>query len=95
MKNKRLFIAINFLYVIIPLLILLFPKLFQYKFHILVIFGIIIYFLMRTIGISNAELGITKQNTLKSLMTNLPLIVVAIFIILLMRLLNLNKFISN
>ena len=62
MKNKRLFIAINFLYVIIPLLILLFPKLFQYKFHILVIFGIIIYFLMRTIGISNAELGITKQN---------------------------------
>ena len=95
MKNKRPFIAINFLYVIIPLLILLFPKLFQYKFHILVIFGIIIYFLMRTIGISNAELGITKQNTLKSLMTNLPLIVVAIFIILLMRLLNLNKFIPN
>ena len=91
MKNRKLFIIINFLYLAIPLLILFFPILFRYKFYILVLFGIIIYFLIKANNISNDEIGITKNNIFKSFINNLPIISVSIFIIILMRILNLNK----
>jgi abortive infection protein len=95
MKNRKLFIIINFLYLAIPLLILFFPILFRYKFYILVLFGIIIYFLIKANNISNDEIGITKNNIFKSFINNLPIISVSIFIIILMRILNLNKFTPN
>lgn len=95
MKNRKLFIIINFLYLAIPLLILFFPILFRYKFYILVLFGIIIYFLIKANNISNDEIGITKNNIFKSFVNNLPIISVSIFIIILMRILNLNKFTPN
>ena len=95
MKNRKLFIIINFLYLAIPLLILFFPILFRYKFYILVSFGIIIYFLIKANNISNDEIGITKNNIFKSFINNLPIISVSIFIIILMRILNLNKFTPN
>lgn len=95
MKNRKLFIIINFLYLAIPLLILFFLILFRYKFYILVLFGIIIYFLIKANNISNDEIGITKNNIFKSFINNLPIISVSIFIIILMRILNLNKFTPN
>lgn len=95
MKKKKLFIIINFIYILIPLLILIFPILFQYKFYILTIFGILIYFIVRKSGIKNKELGIEKRNIIKSILSNLPICVVSIMIILLIRILGLNKFTPN
>ncbi len=95
MKTKKLFIVISFLYILVPLLILIFPVLFQYKFYILTIFGILIYFVVRKFGISNKDLGIKKTNIIKSILSNLPICVVSIMIILLIRILGLNKFTPN
>lgn len=95
MKNKKIFIIINLLYILIPLLILIFPILFKYKFYILLIFGILIYFIARKSGIKNKDLGIQKKNITKSLLSNLPICVVSIIIIFLMKILGLNKFTPN
>lgn len=56
MKNKKIFIVINTLYILVPLSILIFQQLFKYKFYILVIFGILIYFWLRKNNISNEEI---------------------------------------
>lgn len=95
MKNKRLFIIINLLYILIPLLILVFPILFQYKFYFLTIFGLLIYFITRKSGISNEELGIKKDNIFSSILNNLPICIISIIIIILMRIIGLNKFTPN
>lgn len=95
MKNKRIFIIINLLYILIPLLILVFPILFQYKFYFLTIFGLLIYFITRKSGISNEELGIKKDNIFSSILNNLPICIISIIIIILMRIIGLNKFTPN
>ncbi len=95
MKNKKIFIIINTLYVIVPLLILIFPHLFKYKFYILVTFGILIYFWLRKNNISNEDLGITNRNITNSLISNLPIIIISISIITLMKFLNINKFVPS
>lgn len=95
MKNKRIFIIINLLYILIPLLILVFPILFQYKFYFLTIFGLLIYFMARKSGISNEELGIKKDNIFSSILNNLSICIISIIIIILMRIIGLNKFTPN
>lgn len=95
MKKKTLFIIINFMYILIPILILCFPFLFRYKFYILTIVGILIYFIIRKFGITNKDLGIKKDNIIKSILNNLPICIISIIIIILMRVLNLNKFSPN
>lgn len=95
MKNKKIFIIINTLYVIVPLLILIFPHLFKYKLYILVTFGILIYFWLRKNNISNEDLGITNRNITNSLISNLPIIIISISIITLMKFLNINKFVPS
>ena len=55
--------------------------------------GILIYFIIRKFGITNKDLGIKKDNIIKSILNNLPICIISIIIIILMRVLNLNKFI--
>ena len=94
MKNKKIFIVINTLYILVPLSILIFQQLFKYKFYILVTFGILIYFWLRKNNISNEDLGITKRNIANSLISNLP-IIISVSIIILMKFLNINKFVPS
>ena len=95
MKNKKIFIVINTLYILVPLSILIFQQLFKYKFYILVTFGILIYFWLRKNNISNEDLGITKRNIANSLISNLPIIIISVSIIILMKFLNINKFVPS
>lgn len=95
MKNKKIFIVINALYILVPLSILIFQQLFKYKFYILVTFGILIYFWLRKNNISNEDLGITKRNIANSLISNLPIIIISVSIIILMKFLNINKFVPS
>ena len=95
MKRKELFIIINLIYILIPFLILIFPVLFQYKFYILTILGLLIYFILRKFGIKNEELGIKRENIVNSILNNLPICVVSIIIIFLIKILGFDKFTPN
>ncbi len=95
MKRKELFIIINLIYILIPFLILIFPVLFQYKFYILTILGLLIYFILRKFGIKNEELGIKRGNIVNSILNNLPICVVSIIIIFLIKILGFDKFTPN
>lgn len=95
MKNKILFTIIILLYIIVPLTILYIPPLFKYKFYILTIIGLLIYLLFRINKASNKSLGITKENAIKSLKRNFPLIIIGIITIIILKIFNLNKYIPN
>ena len=92
MKNKILFIFILAIYILLPILILYNPILFQYKFYILTVFGLLIYILLRVNYVSNKDLGISKENILKSLKRNIPIVLLFIVIIIIFRIYNLNKY---
>lgn len=81
MKNKVLLLIIISIYILLPILILLFPLLYNIKFYLLTIFGILIYLLMRLSKISNTNLGIKKESLLISIKRNIPLIILFIVII--------------
>lgn len=89
--RKLLFIFIILLYTCIPLSILIFNNLYEYKFYILTFFSILIYIIFRLSKISNDDLGFNK-NVINSVKRNIPLIILFILIIIIFRLLNLNKY---
>lgn len=95
MKNKILFLIILFLYIVLPIIILYTPSLFRYKFYILTIIGLLIYFLFIVNKVNNESLGIKKENAIKSLKRNIPIIVVCIIIIIILKIFNLNKYVPN
>lgn len=92
MKNKLLFILTLILYIMLPILILFNTTLFKYKFYILTIVCLLIYLLFRINKVSNKELGISKDNLIKSLKRNIPIIFIFITTIIFFRLFNLNKY---
>lgn len=91
MKQRFLFILLLLIYILIPILILIFPVLFKYKFYILTILGILIFILLKVFKVSNTDLGINK-NIKPSVKRNIPLILLFISIIVIFRILNLNKY---
>ena len=95
MKNKLLFLSILIIYIITPILILFNDYLYNIKFYILTIIGLIIFLLMKLFKVSNKELGITKENLFKSIKRNIILIVLCIIIILIFKLFNINKYSPN
>lgn len=92
MKTRNLFITILILYITLPLIILAIPTLFFYKFYILTAVGVFIYFLFRLNKVTAKELGIKKENTIKSLKRNFPLIAIMSIAIIFSKLFNLNRF---
>lgn len=92
MKNKLLLTIILIIYTIIPILILFNNYLFEIKFYLLTIIGFIILILMKLFKVPNKELGITKNNLLKSIKRNLILIIVFITIIIILKLLHIDKY---
>ena len=95
MKNKLLLILILLIYLLVPILILYNSYLFKIKFYILTIIGVIIFILMKVFNIKNKDLGINKNNILKSIKRNLLLIIVSIIIIIIFKLLHIDKYNSN
>ena len=92
MKNKVLLLLITCLYVGIPILILLIPNMYEYKFYLLTIIGIAIYILLRAFRISNKDLGIKKENTLSSIKHNVLLITIFVILIIIFKLSGLAKY---
>ena len=95
MKNKLLLILILLIYLLVPILILYNSYLFKIKFYILTIIGVIIFILMKVFNIKNKDLGINKNNILKSIKRNLLLIIVSIITIIIFKLLHIDKYNSN
>lgn len=94
-KDKILFCLILIIFILIPVIIYFSPLLFKYKFFLLTIIGLVIYFVLRIVGVSNETLGISKKNTLKSLKRNIPIIVIFIIMIFIVKLMGIDRFIPN
>lgn len=71
-----LFLFICLIYIGLPLSILFGFIHFAYKFYALTIGAIVVYGVFRLFGFTNLELGITVQNTKKSIVHILPLTIV-------------------
>ena len=95
MKNKVLLSSILVIYILLPILILFNNYLYDVKFYLLTGIGLGIFLLMKVFNISNKELGITKQNLWKSIKRNLILIALCVIIILILKLLHVDKYNPN
>lgn len=95
MKNKILFLIIILIYVSVPILILFNQSLYNIKFYLLTIIGIIIYMLLKLFNISNRKLGITKNNLVNSLKRNLPLTLLFVAIVIVSKLFHIDKYTPN
>ena len=94
MKNKILFITLIILYILIPILISLYSNLYEIKFYILTFLGLIIYILMKFLKIKNEDIGI-NNNVLKSIKINITLIIIFSLLIIIIRLIGINKYNPN
>ena len=95
MKSKILLSSILSIYIFLPILILFNNDLYDIKFYLLTGIGLGIFLLMKVFNISNKELGITKQNLWKSIKRNLILIALCVIIILILKLLHVDKYNPN
>lgn len=97
MKKKEmvLLLIILFSYIVIPICILLFDCLFNIKFIILTIIGLLIFLLFKLLKIPNYYLGITKGNLDISIKRNILLIVILIIIILIAKLFSFDRYNPN
>ena len=95
MKNKVLLSSILVIYILLPILILFNNYLYDVKFYLLTGIGLGVFLLMKVFNISNKELGITKQNLWKSIKRNLILIALCVIIILILKLLHVDKYNPN
>jgi len=94
MKNKILFLLLILIYILAPLIILFNRNLYDKKFYILTILGILIYIILKLCKVSNDDLGINK-NIIASLKRNIPLILVFLAIIVILSILGLNRYNPN
>ena len=95
MKNKLIMISIILIYILVPIIILLNSYLYEIKFIILTITGLLIFIIMKIFKVSNKELGISKNNLLRSIKRNLLLIVISVLIIMILKLFHLDKYNPN
>ena len=95
MKNKLLLSSILTIYILVPLLIFFNSYLYDIKFHLLTIIGLVIFILLKLFKVSNKELGITKQNLWKSTKRNLILILLCAIIILVFKMFHIDKYNPN
>ena len=95
MKNKLLLSSILTIYILVPLLIFFNSYLYIIKFHLLTIIGLVIFILLKLFKVSNKNLGITKQNLWKSIKRNLILILLCVIIIIIFKLLHIDKYTPN
>ena len=91
MKSKLLFILLLIVYIVVPVLIAVISKLYDFKFYILTILGILIYLLMRLSKVKKEDLGI-NNNVFNSVKRNIPLILFFALFIIIFRLIGLNKY---
>lgn len=91
MKNRILFTIMLIIYITIPLLILFIPKLYDLKFYILTILGILIYIAFRLFNIKHEDIGINK-NIINSIKRNLSLIMIAIIVIIILKVIGIDRY---
>ena len=95
MKNKILLFVVLMIYILLPIVILFNNYLFEIKFYLLTIISALIFTLFKIFKVSNKELGISKDNLLKSIKRNLILILVSIIIIIVFKIMNMDKYNPN
>ena len=95
MKNKLLLSIILIIYTLFPILIFFNDYLFKIKFYILTILGLVIFLIMKLFKVSNKELGISKDNLLKSIKRNILFIIGCIFIIIIFKVFHMDRYNSD
>lgn len=94
-NDKILLFIIILIYIGLPILICQFRFLFNIKFYLLTVIGVLIFGLLKIFKIPNNYLGLTKNNYIKSLIRNLPFTIICIILIVIVKLLPYNRFIPN
>lgn len=94
-NDKILLFVIILIYIALPVLICRFHILFDIKFYLLTVIGILMFILLKIFKVSNEYLGITKKNLMKSVKRNLPVIMMCIIFIAVVELLPYNRFTPN
>ena len=92
MKNKVLLGIILLIYLLVPVLILFNSYLYDIKFYLLTGIALLIFILLKIFKVSNKELGITKDNLLKSVKRNLILIAISIIVIIALKVFHIDKY---
>ncbi len=95
MKDKLLLVTILLIYIFVPILLLFNSYLYDIKFYFLTGIGLLIFLLMKICNVSNKEIGITKDNLLKSIKRNLFLIIILLILILFFKILHMDKYNST
>lgn len=94
-NDKILLFIIILIYIALPVLICQSRFLFNIKFYLLTVIGILIFCLLKIFKIPNNYLGLTKNNYIKSLKRNLPVIIICIILIVIVKFLPYNRFTPN
>ena len=92
MKNKVLLGIILLIYLLVPVLILFNSYLYDIKFYLLTGIALLTFILLKIFKVSNKELGITKDNLLKSVKRNLILIAISIIVIIVLKVFHIDKY---
>lgn len=95
MKNRILLFIILLIYIILPILIYFFDILFNIKFYLLTIIGVLVFGLMKLFKVTNDYIGITQTSLIKSVKRNILFIIICIVAIIIIKLLSLERFIPN
>lgn len=94
-KDIILLLIILIIYISIPLCVFFSSNLFNVKFFILTIIGILIFGLMKLFKVPNSYLGITKANSIISIKRNMLLIIIFIIVIIVAKLFSFNRYVPN
>lgn len=94
-KNIVIYFTLLVSYILMPIFIYLDIIKFEYKFYLLVIISICVYFILKVIGFKNKELGLSLKNTKKSIKDIMLLTCVMSLICVILYLLNFSRFKST
>ena len=95
MKNKVLLTIILTIYILFPIIIFLNTSLYEIKFYILTVLGLMIFLIMKLFKLSNRDLGISKDNILSSVKRNALFVIACVVIIVICKILHINRYEPN
>ena len=95
MKKKLFFFTTILIYFLVPFLIMFNKSLYDYKFYILTIIGLLMLLTIKLLKIPLKKFGITKNNFKKSIMHNIPIIIIGIIAIIVLNIMGISRYNSD
>lgn len=94
-RNIILLFTILITYILLPILIYCFDFLFNFKFYLLTVIGILTFCLLKVFKVSNDYIGLTKNNLIRLFKRNLPSVIICVISIVIFKVLPYERFVPN